>query len=48
MSISKAILERYNYKLSLISKQKRNDYIEEVLKEAGFVHEVEYTRTKGV
>ena len=48
MSISKAILLKYDYKLPLVSNQKQNDYIKEVLKEAGFVHEVEYSKTKGV
>ncbi|WBX68221.1 tyrosine-type recombinase/integrase [Tenacibaculum dicentrarchi] len=48
MSISKLILEKYDYKLPLISNQKQNDYIKEILKEAGFTHKVEYTRTKGV
>lgn len=48
ISISKAILLKYNYKLPLVSNQKQNDYIKEVLKEAGFVHEVEYSKTKGV
>ncbi len=32
----------------MISNQKQNDYIKEILKNAGFTHEVEYTRTKGV
>lgn len=48
MSISKAILEKYNYRLPLISNQKQNDYLKVIFKEAGFIHEVEYTRTKGV
>ena len=48
ISISKAILLKYNYDLPLISNQKQNDYIKEILKDAGFTHEVEYTRTKGV
>ena len=48
ISISKAILLKYDYKLPLVSNQKQNDYIKEVLKEAGFVHEVEYSKTKGV
>lgn len=48
MSISKSILEKYEYRLPLISNQKQNDNIKDILKEAGFTHEVEYTRTKGV
>lgn len=48
MSISKAILEKYDYILPLRTNQKENDYIKVILKEAGFTHEVEYTRTKGV
>lgn len=48
ISISKAILEKYDYELPILSNQKHNDYIKDVLKEAGFTHEVEYTRTKGV
>ncbi|WP_417785486.1 tyrosine-type recombinase/integrase [Tenacibaculum sp.] len=48
VSISKSILEKYNYELPLISNQKQNDYIKDILKEAGFTNEVEYTRTKGV
>lgn len=48
MSISKAILEKYDYILPLRTNQKENDYIKVILKKAGFTHEVEYTRTKGV
>lgn len=48
ISISRLILEKYNYELPLISNQKQNDYIKDILKEAGFTNDVEYTRTKGV
>lgn len=47
-SISKSILEKYDYNLPLLSNQKENDYIKSVVEKAGFTHEVEYTRTKGV
>lgn len=47
MSISLEILLKYDYKLPLISNQKQNDYIKEVLEKAGYTHEVEYSRTKG-
>ncbi len=39
---------KYNYELPIITIQKCNDYIKEVVENAGFIHEVEYTRTKGV
>lgn len=48
ITISKAILEKYDYRLPLLSNQKQNNYIKEVLKEAGFTHEVQYSKTKGV
>ncbi len=48
MSISKSILEKYSCNLPLMSNQKYNDYIKDILKETGFTNEVEYTRTKGV
>jgi len=48
IAISKGILMKYNYELPIITIQKCNDYIKEVIQEAGFTHEVEYTRTKGV
>lgn len=47
-TISKAILMKYNYELPIITIQKCNDYIKEVIEGAGFTQEVEYTRTKGV
>jgi site-specific recombinase XerD len=46
--ISKGILMKYNYELPIVTIQKCNDYIKEVIEEAGFTHEVEFTRTKGV
>ena len=48
MSISLDILLKYNYQLPLISNQKQNDYIKEILEKAGYTHEVEYSRTRGV
>lgn len=42
------ILEKYNYRLPLLSNQKQNDAIKRILKLAGFTHEVQYTRVKGV
>jgi len=48
IAISKGILMKYNYKLPIITIQKCNDYIKEVIEAAGLTHEVEYTRTKGV
>lgn len=48
ISISKSILEKYNFKLPLISNQKQNNYIKDILKDAGFTHEVEFSKTKGV
>ncbi|WP_405370985.1 tyrosine-type recombinase/integrase [Nonlabens sp. Asnod2-A12] len=48
IKIALDILLKYNYNLPLISNQKQNDSIKVILKEAGFDHEVEYTRTKGV
>lgn len=48
MSISKSILEKYNFKLPLIAEQNHNNYIKEIMKNTGFNHEVEFTRTQGV
>ncbi|PCH78094.1 MAG: integrase [Flavobacteriaceae bacterium] len=47
-SISKEILEKYDFELPLISDQKQNDYIKEIFKMAQFNREVQFTRTKGV
>jgi len=38
ISISKAILLKYNYELPIISNQKQSDYIKEILKDTGFTH----------
>lgn len=46
--ISNEILLKYDYKLPILSNQKHNDYLKEILKKTGFTNEVEYTRTKGV
>ncbi len=43
-----SILLKYNYQLPLLSNQKQNDAIKEVIKEIGYTHDVEFTRTKGV
>lgn len=46
--ISNYILKKYDYKLPLLSNQKQNEYIKNVLQDAEFNYEVEYTRIKGV
>lgn len=46
--ISNYILKKYDFKLPLLSNQKQNEYIKDVLKNAEFDYEVEYTRVKGV
>lgn len=46
--ISSYILKKYNYKLPLITNQKQNDYIKDVLEDMEFTQEVEFTRIKGV
>lgn len=46
--IAIAILKKYNFELPLISNQKQNDAIKEVIKKVGLSQEVEFTRTKGV
>ena len=43
-----SILRKYDYELPLISNQKQNDAIKEVIKKFGLAHKVEYSRTKGV
>lgn len=43
-----ALLEKYDFQLPLISNQKQNDAIKDVIREFGLSQEVEYTRTKGV
>ena len=42
------ILVKYDFILPLISNQKQNERIKEVIKKVGLSHEVQYTRTKGV
>ena len=42
------ILHKYDYRLPLISNQKQNDAIKEVIQKMGLNHDVEYSRTKGV
>lgn len=46
-SISRSILEKYDYKLPLITNQKQNDYIKEVFKELDYDFEVQKITTKG-
>ncbi|MCD8417967.1 tyrosine-type recombinase/integrase [Tenacibaculum finnmarkense genomovar finnmarkense] len=46
-SISRIILEKYNYKLPLITNQKQNDYIKEVFKELDYDFQVQKVTTKG-
>lgn len=45
-AIAVYILQKYDYKLPLISNQKQNDYLKVLFKDAGFLHEVETIRTK--
>lgn len=47
-TMSLQILLKYNYKLPLISNQKQNNYIKEVMEKVGYTQEVEFSRTKGV
>lgn len=47
-TIPLAILMKYNYTLPVISNQKQNDYVKEILEHVGLTHEVEFTLTKGV
>jgi len=46
--LASSILEKYNYQLPLISNQKQNDAIKEVVAKVGLTHDVEYSRVKGV
>lgn len=48
INLASQILQKYDYVLPLLSNQKQNDAIKLILKAAGFVHEVEFTRVKGV
>ncbi|WP_425236064.1 tyrosine-type recombinase/integrase [Ulvibacterium sp.] len=47
-NIALEILQKYDYQLPLISNQKQNDAIKEVIEQIGLTHDVEYSRTKGV
>ena len=46
--ISNYVLKKYDYNLPLISNQKQNKYIKEILKKAEYNLVAEYTRIKGV
>lgn len=46
-SISRAILEKYDYKLPLITNQKQNQYIKEVFKELDYTFHVQKMTTRG-
>lgn len=46
--IAFAILAKYDHKLPLLSDQKQNEAIKKLIKKFGLIHEVEYSRTKGV
>ena len=45
--LSRYILEKYNYKLPLITNQKQNEYLKEVFKELKYNHKVQKVTTKG-
>lgn len=45
-TISKYILKKYDYQLPLLSNQKQNEFIKEVVSAVGYTNEVEYTRTQ--
>ena len=46
--ISNYILKKYNYTLPLISNQKQNKYIKQILKNAEYNKDTEFTRVRGV
>lgn len=46
-SISKYLLNKYDYKLPLIANQKQNDYIKEVFEALGYTQTVQKVTTKG-
>jgi len=46
--ITNYILKKYDYKLPLISNQKQNKYIKDILKGAKYTKDTEFTRVKGV
>lgn len=43
-----SIMKKYDYQLPLISNQKQNAAVKEVVAKIGLSHDVEYSRTKGV
>ena len=43
-----SIMKKYDYQLPLISNQKQNAAVKEVVAKMGLSHDVEYSRTKGV
>ena len=45
--LSKHILRKYDYQLPLISEQKQNKYIKQILKDAEFDGWTEYSRNRG-
>lgn len=47
MEVSNYILKKYSYSLPVISNQKQNEYIKEILRKAGYDYDVEYTKVKG-
>lgn len=48
MPVSSYILKKYQYELPLISNQKQNKYIKDILEEAKYTQMTEYTRVQGV
>lgn len=46
--IAATILKKYEYQLPLISNQKQNEGIKELISKIGLTHDVEYSQTKGV
>ena len=46
--IAADILKKYNYELPLTTNQEQNRAIKDILRKIGLVHEVEYSRTRGV
>lgn len=46
--IAMEILQKYDYDLPLSTNQEQNRAIKKILRAMGYVHEVEYSRTKGV
>lgn len=46
--IAADILKKYNYQLPLTTNQEQNRAIKDIFRKIGLVHEVEFSRTKGV